>query len=74
MVGLLASEAFLSIGRAFPRWVVVATIPTFALSFTAFVTGTSVESLTPTTTFVLVLPFRPVYLINFRSLWFVHIL
>ena len=31
VVGLLASEAFLSIGRAFPRWVIVTTISTFAL-------------------------------------------
>ena len=74
MVGLLASEAFFSIGRAFPRWVIVTTIPTLALSFTTFATATSVESLSPATTFVSVLPFRPVYLIDFSGLWFVHIL
>ena len=68
MVGLLASGALLSIGRAFPRWVIVIIIPALALSFTTFVTGTSVESLSSGTTFIVVLPFRPVYLINFSSL------
>ena len=35
-------------------------IPTLTLSFTTFVTGTTIESLSLATTLVLVLPFRPV--------------
>ena len=74
VIGLLASEAFLPIGRAFPGWVTVTTIPTLTLSFTTFATGTMIEYMSPATTPTLVLPFRPVHLIDVSSLWFVHIL